>query len=54
MANKIGIVIFVSFEDDLLLQKHQLRLKELGVKKTKAELASDLFAIGLGHELKRY
>lgn len=54
MDKNIEITIFISPEDDLLLQKHQLHLEELGVKKTKSELASDLFAIGLGQELKNY
>ena len=49
-----SVVIHLSFEDNLLLKKHQLHLEEIGVKKTKAELASDLFAIGLGQELKNY
>ena len=55
MAKKnTGIVIQLSFEDKLLLKKHQLHLEEIGVKKTLAELASDIFAVGLGYELKTY
>jgi len=49
-----GLVIFLSYEDNLLLKKHQLHLEEIGVKKTKSELASDIFSIGLGNELKNY
>ncbi len=54
MAKKTGLVITLSFEDKLLLKKHQLHLEELGVKRTLSELASDIFSIGLGHELKTY
>ena len=49
-----GLVITISYEDNLLLERHQLNLKELGVVKTKSELASDIFAIGLGIEIKNY
>jgi len=49
-----GLVIFLSYEDNLLLKKHKLHLEELGVKKTMSELASDIFSIGLGNELKNY
>ena len=54
MAKEIGLVIRLSEEDNLLLRKHQLHLREIGVKKTLSELASDLFGIGLGQELKNY
>lgn len=49
-----GLVIHLSIEDNLLLKKHKLHLEELGVKKTMSEIASDIFAIGLNHELKNY
>lgn len=49
-----GLVIYLSYEDNLLLKKHRLHLEELGVEKTMSKIASDIFSIGLGHEIKSY
>jgi hypothetical protein len=48
--DKISIAITVSKEDNLLLKQHLLNLENLGVIKTKSEIASDLFVIGLHNE----
>ena len=50
---KIGLVIKLTQEDDMLLKRHQLNLEELGIKKTKSELASDLFCAGLHSEIMK-
>ena len=49
-----GLVIHLSFEDNLLLKKHKLHLEGLGVEKTMSEIASDIFSIGLGQEIRKY
>ena len=52
MAKKteIWIAIKISQEDNLLLKQHRLNLENLGVVKTKSEIASNLFSIGLQSE----
>jgi hypothetical protein len=52
MDEQIGIVVYVSKEFDLKLREHMLELEKVNVKKTKAEMAYHLMAIGLQQETK--
>lgn len=52
MADKLGIVVKISKEFDIKLKEYMLELEKVGVKKTKAEMAYHLMAIGLQQETK--
>ena len=52
MADELGIVVKISKEFDIKLKEYMLELEKIGVKKTKAETAYYLMAIGLQQETK--
>ena len=51
MDDQIGIVVYMSKEFDLKLREYMITLEKTGVKKTKAETAYYLMAIGLQQEI---
>jgi len=47
---KVSTVIIFSMEDNLLLKQYMINLESVGVYKTKSEVASELFSVGLHRE----